>query len=424
MSRVIGQDLQASGVAQVIVVLKRPPQVAAAAARRGAAAGIAPRGPMLDVPMHGIERHFRTSELSQDSALAASSLTAANATEPTVRYYPNLGVAFGTVDRAGLAALRADPAVASVQGAPKLSLIAPERIADAKLTVNRTWGLTALKAPDLWAKGFTGAGVLVGHLDTGVDGKHPALKDAIGHYAEFDLLGAEITPTPAPRDSGEHGTHTAATIAGRPVQGRSVGMAPDAKLASAMVIEGGNAVARVLGGMDWAVGLGVNVHQHVARVPGLVGGLHPDRADPAPPPGPAGLRGRQRGPGHEPVARQLPAAAVRRGDGQEPLRSPTSRRASASSARRDPLVPDLIGPGVGITSAKPGGGWQDMDGTSMATPHIAGLAALLMSAKPKASVGRIERAIFESCTLDPSMPRDRANRGLPDGLKALALLTS
>ncbi len=209
--------------------------------------------------MHGIERHFRTSELSQDSALAASSLTAATATEPTVRYYPNLGVAFGTVDRAGLAALRADPAVASVQGAPKLSLIAPERIADAKLTVNRTWGLTALKAPDLWAKGFTGAGVLVGHLDTGVDGKHPALKDAIGHYAEFDLLGAEITPTPAPRDSGEHGTHTAATIAGRPVQGRSVGMAPDAKLASAMVIEGGNAVARVLGGMDWAVGLGVNV---------------------------------------------------------------------------------------------------------------------------------------------------------------------
>ena len=317
MSRVIGQDLQASGVAQVIVVLKRPPQVGAAAG--GAAAGVAPRGPMMDVPMHGIERHFRTSELSQDSALAASSLTAANATEPTVRYYPNLGVAFGTVDRAGLAALRADPAVASVQGAPKLSLIAPERIADAKLTVNRTWGLTALKAPDLWAKGFTGSGILVGHLDTGVDGKHPALKNAIGHYAEFDLLGGEITPTPAPRDSGEHGTHTAATIAGRPVQGRSVGMAPDAKLASAMVIEGGNAVARVLGGMDWAVGLGVNVLEHVARVPRLVGGLHPDRADPAPPPGAAGLRGRQRGAGHEPVARQLPAGAVGRGDGQEPL---------------------------------------------------------------------------------------------------------
>jgi subtilisin len=265
MSRVIGQDLQASGVAQVIVVLRKPPEVAAGG---GAGVGAALGGPVVDGSVQGIERHFRRSELSQDRALAASDLTAAGAVEPTVRYYPNLGVAFGSVDRAGLAALRADPAVASVQGAPKLSLIKPKRIAEAKLTVNRTWGLVALKAPELWAKGFTGQGVLVGHLDTGVDGQHPALKDAIGAYAEFDLLGSELKPTPAPRDSGEHGTHTAATIAGRPVQGRSVGMAPDAKLASAMVIEGGNAVARVLGGMDWAVGLRVQVLSMSLGFPG------------------------------------------------------------------------------------------------------------------------------------------------------------
>src|SRR4029453_1766513 len=86
--------------------------------------------------------------------------------------------------------------------------------------------------------------------------------------------------------------------------------------------------------------------------------------------------------------------------------------------KRDALVPDVIGPGVGVTSAKPGGGWQDMDGTSMATPHIAGLAALLMSARPNAAVGKIEKAIFDSCTLDPAQPPDRANRGLPDGIKA------
>ena len=332
MSRVIGQDLQASGVAQVIVVLKRPPQVAAAAG--GAAAGIAPRGPMMDVPMHGIERHFRTSELSQDFALAASSLTAANATEPTVRYYPNLGVAFGTVDRAGLAALRADPAVASVQGAPKLSLIAPERIADAKLTVNRTWGLTALKAPDLWAKGFTGAGVLVGHLDTGVDGKHPALKDAIGHYAEFDLLGGGDHP-----DAGA-ARQRRARHAHRRDDRRPAGPGPQRRHGArreAGVGDGhrGRQRRRARPRRD---GLGGRARgqrpQHVARLPRLVGGLHPDRADPAPPPGPAGLRGRQRGPGHEPVARQLPAGAVGRGDGQEPTRSPTSRRASASSAAR------------------------------------------------------------------------------------------
>jgi hypothetical protein len=45
-----------------------------------------------------------------------------------------------------------------------------------------------------------------------------------------------------------------------------------------------------------------------------------------------------------------------------------------------------------------------------------------MQARPKATIARIERAIFESCQLEPTMPADRANRGLPDGVRALALL--
>ena len=166
MSLVISQDLEATGVAQVIVVLKAPPAGAAA----GAGAAARPR-PRLETPFD-LQRHFRTSELSQDSALAASTLTAANAAAPAVRYYPNLGVALGTVDRVGLAALRASPAVASVQGAPKFSLIAPERVQDTKLTVQETWGLRTLKAPQLWANGLTGQGILVGHLDTGVGVAH------------------------------------------------------------------------------------------------------------------------------------------------------------------------------------------------------------------------------------------------------------
>jgi subtilisin len=417
MSRLISQDLDATGVAQVIVVLKEPPTPAAI----GAAAGAALGGPMLPAPLRGLERYFRHSELSQDSALAASSLTAATAVAPPVRYYPNLGVALGTVDRAGLAALRSDPAVASVQGAPKLSLIAPERVADAKLTVSRTWGISALKAPELWAKGFTGKGILVGHLDTGVDANHPALKDAVATFAEFDLLGFEVTPAPAAHDGGEHGTHTAATIAGRPVQGRNVGMAPEAKLASALVIEGGNAVARVLGGMDWAVGQRVNVLSMSLGFRGwwedfipITRILRRRQVLPVFAVGNEGP-GTSRSPGNYPQALSVGAMD----------RNHTVAWFSSSQEfvrRTAPLVPDLIGPGVGVTSAKPGGGWQDMDGTSMATPHIAGLAALLMQARPNATIRRIEQAIFRSSTLEPTMPHDRANRGLPDGLKALALL--
>ena len=78
-----------------------------------------------------------------------------------------------------------------------------------------TWGLERLGAPALWERGLTGKGVLVGQLDTGVDGEHPTLQGAVAHFAEFDLMGREVTPPPKPKDSDEHGTHTAATIVGR-----------------------------------------------------------------------------------------------------------------------------------------------------------------------------------------------------------------
>jgi len=64
-----------------------------------------------------------------------------------------------------------------------------------------------------------------------------------------------------------------------------------------------------------------------------------------------------------------------------------------------------------------------MDGTSMATPHIAGLAALLYEAKKGATADQIENAIFESCKLLPRMTQDRAGRGGPNGPLALSILT-
>ena len=232
------QELQASGIARVIVYLK-PDR-----------AGNWPTS---------LERMFSTSELTQASALTRGGGTRRKA-QPPMTYYPHLGIVYGTVDRNGIAALRAEKnLVASLCGAPSLSIIRPTRVAAAKLGTRITWGLQDLNAPALWKQGYTGKGIIVGHLDTGADGKHPALKEAIAYFAEFDTLGREVTPTPKAHDTDEHGTHTAATIAGRAVMGKSVGMAPGATLASAIVIEGGDVVARVLGGMDWAVGKGVKI---------------------------------------------------------------------------------------------------------------------------------------------------------------------
>jgi subtilisin family serine protease len=400
MSRYLEQELRSRGSARVIVVLRAATGEGAVAAKR------------------------ETKRLAPRFRKAGSSLALARSLgEASERYhvFPWLGVVLGTVDASGLAALRADPEVVDVVGAPALSPIRPNAVRAAKLQTAATWGLERLGAPALWQRGLTGKGVLVGHLDTGVDADHPALAGAVAHFAEFDLLGRETKPAPRPRDSDEHGTHTAATIAGRAVTGRHVGMAPGARLASALVIEGGDAVARVLGGMDWTLGLGVRVLSLSLGFRGywpdflaITRILRRKRVLPVFAVGNE-YAGTSRSPGNYSEALSVGACDEK------------GRVADFSSSQRfdrklDPIVPDLVAPGVDVVSAKPGGGWQSMDGTSMATPHIAGLAALLLEAKPKATVKNLEAAIFASCARPKGMSPERGGLGIPSGLDALEAL--
>jgi subtilisin family serine protease len=89
----------------------------------------------------------------------------------------------------------------------------------------------------------------------------------------------------------------------------------------------------------------------------------------------------------------------------------------------NPICPLLVGPGVDVTSCVPDGKFKTMDGTSMATPHIAGLAALLLQAQPTATANQLEAAIIGSCSLPGSMEQGRADHGVPDAEKAFQLLT-
>ena len=417
----IAQQLDALGIAQVIVVMKSPPVVAGAgAAVRGSAVA-------------RLQKHFVTSELSPDSAIrgtlrahatvAAASMRrrVARPVRP-LRVYPNLGVLFGTVTPSGLNALRTDGDVAAVVGAPHFTLIKPRMTAEAKLKKKIGWGIESLEAPILWKQGLTGKGVVVAHLDTGADGRHPMLKGAFAAFAEFDALGDQVTPSRPPHDSGEHGTHTATTIAGRPAHGVNLGMAAGAKLASAIVIEGGNVVARVLSGLDWALGNQAKVLSMSLGLPGwwedfvpIIRILRARGVLPVIAVGNEGP-GTSRSPGNYPDAFSVGA-----------LRADRTVADFSSSQRfdrtKDPVVPDLVAPGVDIISAVPDGRYKMMSGTSMATPHIAGLAALLFEAKPGATVDEVERAILRSCALSPGMTADRAGHGLPNGPRALALLT-
>ena len=63
-----------------------------------------------------------------------------------------------------------------------------------------------------------------------------------------------------------------------------------------------------------------------------------------------------------------------------------------------------------------------MSGSSMATPHVAGLAALLFEASPSSAISAVEQAIFKSCKRGPGMSEDRSNRGFPSAVEALSIL--
>ena len=85
-------------------------------------------------------------------------------------------------------------------------------------------------------------------------------------------------------------------------------------------------------------------------------------------------------------------------------------------------VPDLAAPGVAIWSSAPNGKLIPLSGTSMATPHVSGLAALLMEHKPEATAVDVENAIYKSCARPAGTSTVRISRGVPDAAKALAAL--
>jgi subtilisin len=441
ISNCIETEINATGYAQVIVVLKpiTLKDIPLSTAVKAAVPVSASRKSMLlsSSVVDRIASQFRFNEATQAFALAKSSNVAStntpgakwfraaasmNSQTPRSRIYPNLGVMLGSVDKAGLKSLSQDIGVQDVLLSPRLSLIQPERVgptsARSAAADQRTWGIKRLRADKLHAQGIKGRDVIVGHLDTGVDGKHPSLKTALHAFAEFDDFGFEVTPPPAAHDTGEHGTHTAGTIAGRPSGGIEIGVAPDAKLASAIVIEGGDVIARVLAGMDWIIGQNAKILNMSLGLRGYVEDFLPItqllRQKGILPVFAVGNEGpgTSRSPGNYDVAFSVGATAA----------DQTVANFSSSQQFTTWLAPDLVAPGVGIISAKPHGGFQEMDGTSMAAPHIAGLAALLWSAVPTASVDQVEQAIFTSCQQLPSEPVARQNRGVPDAVTALALL--
>ena len=258
-----------------------------------------------------------------------------------------------------------------------------------------SWGLLKSNALAAWGLyDAKGANVNVGILDTGIDASHPDLKGKVAAFAEFNSLGRQISTKP--RDSDEHGTHCAGTIAGGNASGRSIGMAPEAKLFAALVLDGekGGTDAQVLAGIDWALSHDVDV------ISMSLGGLMMDPETPptyteailssieqgVPVVAAIGNEGHQTtgSPGNDLFALSIGATNNEdRPAGFSGGRTQVIRNSDYIDKKFLPLPytkPEISAPGVSVMSSVPGAKWKAFSGTSMATPHVAGAIAQLLSA--------------------------------------------
>jgi hypothetical protein len=266
-------------------------------------------------------------------------------------------------------------------------------------------------APAVWASGFTGKGVRVAVVDTGIDATHPDLQGQVVAAKDFSGEG--------PGDLAGHGTHVAATIAGKGVvtNGRGRGVAPDAQLVDAKACDLHDCDdSNVIAAMEWAA-----VEQH-AQVINLSLGDDDE-------------------PGLDPLELAVNDLTERTGvlivvaAGNQSPDSPrnVSTPASADSAlavgavdshdalagfsRQGPrigdgaLKPELTAPGVDIVAARatgtePDGNGQlvSMSGTSMAAPHAAGSAALLAQQHPGWRARDLRSALMSSAKWNPETP--------------------
>ncbi|MFJ2094069.1 S8 family serine peptidase [Streptomyces sp. NPDC087901] len=275
---------------------------------------------------------------------------------------------------------------------------------DAKVTTTLDKSVPQIGAPDAWAEGYDGTGVKVAVLDTGVDSTHP---DLAGHIAE----ARNFTDTDDAVDHHGHGTLVSSTVAGSGAAsgGKYKGVAPGAHLLVGKVLNDGGqgSDSSVLAGMDWAAHSGAKVISMSLGTSGASDGTDPLSTavnDLTAETGTlfviaAGNTGPDAttigSPGSADAA--LTVAAV---DKADKLASFSSRGPRLNDGA---LKPDIAAPGVDIVAARAAGttmgtpadrNYTAASGTSMATPHVAGAAAIVAQAHPEWDAAQIKGALM------------------------------
>ncbi len=314
------------------------------------------------------------------------------------------------------------PLSRSLQLAPQLTSAA----------ISVTWGVTRIRADRVWSSlGISGTGVTVANIDSGVDWQHPALQmsyrgwrgalpaDHLHNWFDATGIGAAY-----PTDLNGHGTHTMGTIVGS----GGIGVAPGAKWMAAraldaqgfgysswlhaafqfMLAPGGNpAYAPDIVSNSWGDNNGYNT-EFMADIDALhSAGIFVLFSN-----GNAGP-----GPGTVGSPASLPdAIGVGATDPDDEVAYFSSRGPSPFGVTR----PTISAPGLNVLSSYPGGTYAIASGTSMATPHVAGAAALLLSANPSLSITSTLYALTSTATaLTSAVPDNNSGWGRIDAYKAV-----
>ena len=347
-----------------------------------------------------IETHVilrTTSAATRDPFLGA---LAVPATEESVA--AGVSVEVDDIDTHTIPTLSGNTEVLAIAPIIPMKLIAPVEVQDATHPAADavTWGVKAVGAD---TSPFSGDGIVVAVLDTGIDASHPA-------FAGVDIVQKDFTGE-GDGDQHGHGTHCAGTIFGRTSEGTRIGVAPGVKkvlIGKVLGAQGGGSSGQIVRAIQWAVDNGANVIsmslgmdfpgfqaqlqaagfppelatsralegyrtnvQLFARLASLVVAQEPFGQAAVTVAAAGNESQREIDPDFE-IAVSPPAVAegvvsvAALGEGAQGL---TVARFSNTGA-------NVSGPGVQIVSAKAGGGLTAMSGTSMATPHVAGVTAL------------------------------------------------
>ncbi|WP_072329854.1 MULTISPECIES: S8 family peptidase [unclassified Paenibacillus] len=239
------------------------------------------------------------------------------------------------------------------------------------------WGIRHIQAPQVWSKS-KGDRIHIGVVDTGADYNHPDLRHCLSQG--INLLNRHLYPA----DDNGHGTHIAGTIAAYAKQRGIVGIAPHALIhpVKAFDHQGGAFVSDIIKAIDWCVlsrmdiiNMSFGMKTHSKALEAAVLSAHQAGIVVVASSGNEGKRAEIDYPARFPQSIAVGA---------------TTRKGRVAPFSNDGRQIDIYAPGEKIYSTWPGGKYQELSGTSMATSHVTGVIALMLSLRPRLRPSRIK----------------------------------